>query len=90
MSTIRFTTPMLRSDMCDYSDAYFIAKKRINVERTNTYKREDEKLTFKNTAPFISCISKTNNTIIDNIEDFDIAMPMHNLLEYSNNYSMTS
>ena len=43
----------------------------------------------KKYAPFKSCISKVNNTFIENAEDLDIAMPMHNLLEYSNNYSMT-
>ena len=32
---------------------------------------------------------KINNTFIDNVEDLDIAMPMYNLLEYKNNYSMT-
>ena len=35
------------------------------------------------------CISKINNTFIDNIEDLDVAIPMYNLLEYSDNYSMT-
>ena len=46
-------------------------------------------LTFKNTAPFRSCISKINNTFIDNAEDLDIVMPIYNLLEYSDKYSMT-
>ena len=43
-----------------------------------------------NNAPFRSCISKLNDTFIDNAEDLDIVMRMHNLLEYSENYSMTS
>ena len=30
------------------------------------------------------------NTLIDNAEDLDIFMPIYNLLEYSQNYSMTS
>ena len=47
----------------------------------------DKKLAFKNNAPFVSCISKINNTLIDNAEDLDILMPMNNLLEYSKNYS---
>ena len=54
----------------------------------------DNKKRYKNLSfeinPFRSCISKINNTFIDNAEDFDIAMPMYNLLEYSDNYSMTS
>ena len=47
-------------------------------------------LAFKNNAPFKSFISKTNSTLINNAEDLDIVMPMYNLLEYSQNYSMTS
>ena len=35
-------------------------------------------------------MSKTNNISIDNAEDLDIAMPIYNLLEYSDNYSLTS
>ena len=33
---------------------------------------------------------KIKSTLIDNAEDVDIAMPMHNVLEYSQNYSVTS
>ena len=50
----------------------------------------NKKLTFKNNTPFRSCTSKINNKFIDNAEDFDIVMPMYNLLEYSDIYSMTS
>ena len=46
-------------------------------------------LAFKNNAPFISCISKINKTIIDNTEDLDVVMLMYNLIEYSKNYSKT-
>ena len=45
---------------------------------------------FKNCAPFNSCITKINNTQIDNAECIDIVMPMHNLIEYIGNYSKTS
>ena len=45
-----------------------------------------KKLVFKNNAPFINCISKTNSIKIDNPEDIDVVMPMYNLLEYSKNY----
>ena len=61
---------MLQSDLCDYSDAYIVVKGTINVTDpdNNAY---DKKLAFKNKAPFISCISKINNTLIDNAEDLD-------------------
>ena len=41
-------------------------------------------------CPFTNCISKINNTQIDNAEYIDIVMPMYNLIEYSDNYSKTS
>ena len=54
-------------------------------------KRErDKEITFKNCAPFTKCISKINNTDIDNAHDIDIVMPMYNLIEYSDSYSKTS
>ena len=83
---VRFKTSMLRSDLCDYSDAYIVVKETVNVEGNNANNREDKKLTFNNNAPFRSCIPKINNALIDDAEDLDIAMPMYNLLEYSNNY----
>ena len=45
---------------------------------------------FKNCAPFTNCISKVNNTQIDNAKDTDIVMPMYNLIKHSNNYSKIS
>ena len=45
---------------------------------------------FKNCAPFTECISKRNNTKVDNGKDFDVLMTMYNLMEYSNSYSKTS
>ena len=79
---IRFKTSMLRSDLCNYSDAYIAVKGKITVTNpdNNTY---EKKLAFKNNAPFTSCISKINNTLIDNAEDLDVVMPMYNLIEYS-------
>ena len=51
--------------------------------------RKNRPLTFKNNAPFSSCISKINNVFIDNAEDLDVVMPIYNLIEYSKNYSKT-
>ena len=84
---IRFKTSMLRSSLCDYSDAYILVKGNIAVNNTagagaaanNTDKK----------APFTNCISKINNTQIDTAEYIQyiyIVMPMHNLIEYSDNY----
>ena len=81
---IRFKTSMLRSDLCDYSDAYIVVKGKTTVTNPNN-DACDKKLALKNNAPFLSCISKMN-TLIDDAEDLDIVMPMYNLLEYSKNY----
>ena len=74
---------MLRSDLCHYSNAYIVVKGRITVEGDNDNKKRNRKLTFKNNPPFRSCISKINNTFVDNTEDLDIVMLMYNLLQYS-------
>ena len=68
---IRFKTSMLRSDLCDYSDAYIVVKGTITVTDPNDV-NYDKKLAIKNNAPFTSCISKINNTLIDTAEDLDI------------------
>ena len=84
---------MLRSSLCNYSDAYILVKENIAVSNTGTaaaHNNTDKKVIFKNCAPFTNCISKINNTQIDNAEYIDIVMPMYNLIEYSDNYSKTS
>ena len=86
---IRCKTSMLRSDLCDYSDAYIILKGKITVTNSDN-DAPDKKFAFKNNAPFTSSISKINNTLIDNAEDLDIAMSMYNLTEYSKNYRKTT
>ena len=90
---IRFKTSMLRSDLCDFHDAYIVVKGTITLTKTDGRGFIDIRnrfLAFKNNAPFTNCISKINNVLIDNAEDLDIVMPMYNLLEYSKNYSKTT
>ena len=85
---------MLRSSLCDYSDAYILFKGNITVNNTAgagaAANNTNKKVIFKNCAPFTNCISKINNTQIDNAEYIDIVMPMYNLIEYNDNYSKTS
>ena len=95
-SQIKFKTTMLKSSLCDYSDAYILVKGKItNAGAGNdaAARQADERnkgVVFKNCAPFINCISKINNTQIDNAKDIDIVMPMYNLIEYSDNYAKTT
>ena len=91
---INFKTSMLRSSLCDCSDAYILIKGNITVNNTAAEgaaaNNTNKKVIFKNCAPFTNCISKINNTQIDNAEYIDIVMPMYSLIEYSDNYSKTS
>ena len=82
---IRIKTSMLRSNLCDLSDAYIVVKGTITVTNPDNAKR-NKATAFKNNAPFINCISKINGVKIDNAEDLDVVMPMYNLLEYSKNH----
>ena len=76
---------MMRSDLCDYSDAYIVVKRNISVTEQDGAKR-NKSVAFKNDAPFINCIPKINGVEIDNAKDLDAVMPMYDLLEYSKNY----
>ena len=85
---------MLKSSLCDYSDAYILFKGTISVTNTaaagvaaNNINKE---VIFNNSAPFTNCISEINNTQIDDAKDIDIVMPMYNLIEYSDNYAKTT
>ena len=92
--SIRFKTPMLRSDLCDYVDAYILINGTITVTASagaNNIRDKKNRtlLILKNNAPFISCVTKINNELIEDAEDLDVVMPMHSLLEYSKNYRRT-
>ena len=95
-SDIKFKTTMLRSNLCDYADAYILAKgtKTTNGAGDNAAARQaDERskgIIFNDCAPFTKCISRMYNTETDHVQDIDIVMPMYNLIEYSNIYSKTS
>ena len=93
-SQIKFKTTMLKSSLCDYSDAYILVKGIITVNNTAAQgaaaNNTNIKVIFKNCAPFTNCISEINNTQIDDAKDIDTVMPMHNLIEYSDNYAKTT
>ena len=89
----KFKTPMLRSDLCDYADAYILVNGTITVTAAaganNIRDKKNRKLILKNNAPFVSCITRINGELIEDADDLDIVMPMYNLLEYSKNYRKT-
>ena len=85
---------MIKSSLCDYSDAYIHVKGTITVNNTAAadvdVNNTNKKVIFKNCAPFTNCISEINNTDLGNAKDIDIVMPMYNLIECSDIYSKTS
>ena len=86
---------MLRSSLCDYSDACILVKGTITVAlvpppppaKPNNH---DKEVVFKNCAPFTDCISEVNNMQIENAKYTDVIMSMYNLIKYSDSYSKTS
>ena len=87
--SIRFKTPMLRSDLCDYADTYISVSGTITVAGNHPRYRQNKPVILKNNAPFVSCITRINNELIEDPDDLDIVIPMYNLLEYSKNYRKT-
>ena len=86
-NSIKFKTTMLRSNLCDYADAYILVNGTITItgdEDDDAAKGLDEinkGVAFKNCAAFIKCISRINNTEIDNAKDIDIVMPLYYLFD---------
>ena len=76
---------MLKSSLCDYSDAYILVKGTTGITVNNTAAADadanstNKKVIFKNCAPFTNCISEINNTQVDNAKDLDIAMSMYKI-----------
>ena len=94
--SIRFKTPMLRSNLCDYSDAYILVKGTITVtapgvnnNANNIRDKRNRPVILKNNAPFVSCITIINGELIEDANHLDVVMSMYNLLEYGKNYRKT-
>ena len=101
-SQIKCRTSMLKSSLCDYSDAYILVEGTITIapapapapaanpdNNNNNNNNNNKEVVFKSFSPFTDRISEINNTQIDNTKDIDVVMRMYNLIEYSDNYSKT-
>ena len=90
---IKSKTTMLKSSLCNYS-VNILVKGKITVNNTAAADADanntNKKVIFKNCASFTECISRINNTQVDDAKCIDIIMSMYNLIEYSDNYSKTS
>ena len=93
-SNIRFKTFIIRSDLCDYSDAYIFVKGTVTVPNMAAagavVNNTDKKVIFKNCASFTDCITERNNAQADDAQKIDLVMPMYNLVECSDAYLKTS
>ena len=82
--------------MCNYAEAYILVDGTIRAEAERSPLAapladiDNARLTLKNCAPFTKCNLKINDEHVDTAKKFDIAMPMYNLIEYSDNYQNSS
>ena len=83
--TIKFETETIKSSLCDYSDAFILVTGNITVNAAN-----DIDVALKRSAPFSACKTVINDVFVDEANHIYIAMPMYNLIKYSDNYSDTS
>ena len=84
VDTIKFETETIKSSLYDYSDAFILVTRNITVAANN-----NTDVTFKNCAPISTCATKSNDVFVDEANHIYNAMPMYNLIEYSDNYSDT-
>ena len=85
-TTVKFEAKVMKSNLCDYSDAYILVTGDITAAGGDN----NTKVAFKNCAPFTKCITHTNDGHVDGADNLDIIMPMYNLIDYSVKYSDTS
>ena len=79
---ITYNTEVLKSNLCDYNDAYILATCYITITAGSQIQ-----VVFKKCVRFTKCITRIDGTTIDNVENLDLAMSMSNLIEYSSDYS---
>ena len=93
-SQIKCKTITLKSSLCDCNDKYMLVSGYITVNNIAADNADlnnaNKKVIFKDCAPFTNCINEINNTQVGSAKDIDIVMPMHNLVEYNDNYLKTS
>ena len=82
--TLKFVTESIKSNLCDYFDAFILVTGDITVTANN-----NTDVVFKACAPFYICKTEINDVFVDEANHIYIAMPMYHLIAYSNNYSDT-
>ena len=77
-TTIKFETKVIKSNLCDYSDAYVLVTGDIAAAEGD----QNTLTAFKNCAPFRRCVTHINDEHVKTAENLDIIMHMYNLLEH--------
>ena len=75
-SQIKFKASVLKSSLCDYSNTYIDVKGTISISNNGALaapNNRNQKLILKNCAPFIGCVTKINNTQVDDAKYIDVA-----------------
>ena len=80
-----YNREVLKSNLGDFNDSYILVRGDITVTTSPA-----TQVSFKNCAPFTRCITKVDGITTDDAKDLDLVMPIHNLIEYSSNYSETT
>ena len=75
---IIYDTEVLKSNLCDYNDAYILVRGSITIKG-----HQATQVAFKNCGPFTKCIKKVYGATKDNAEDLDLVELIYNLIEYS-------
>ena len=90
-SNIKFKMSIIKSNLCDYSDAYIPVKGTMTIPNTvAAVNNTNKKVIFKNCATFTNCITEINNTKVNDAENIDIVIPLYNLIKHSDAYLKTS
>ena len=91
VNQIKFKTWLLKSSLCNHSDAFILVKRTITVaeETGATPNNDNKKVIIQNCSLFTNSISRINNTQVHDAHDIDVVVPKYSLIEYSDNYSKT-
>ena len=73
---IIYNTEVLKSKLCSYNDPYILVKGNIITAAPNNL----TPVAFKNCTQFTKYITKIDGTTVDDAEDLDLVMPIHNLI----------
>ena len=87
---IVYNTEVLKSNLCDYNDVYILLRGNITIIGHQATKSIIGQVAFRDCASFTKCIIKFDGTTTDDAENLVLIIPMHNIIEYSSNYSETT